>query len=400
MTTPSRPGAQTMPDAQPPAPLWLLALITLSGTMAIHIFVPALPLVVEAFGTTATAAQMTLSAYIIGLALVQVVCGPVADHFGRRPVLIAGMLIYALAGGAAFLSPNIETLIIARFFEAVGGGSGLVLGRAMVRDGSTQEEAAKKLSLMNLMVMLGPGLSPLIGGVLAAATGWRSIFLVLCALGLLNLSLIWRGLPAKPRSHDRNWKSVIRNQVQLVRSPRFLGYSIGGGFATASIYAYIGAAPFIFVDQLHRPGGEVAVWLALNFVGVWLGSLTASRLAGRIRMERLLVAGNLTSCLGAVLFLLATATGVLNVPLIVLPMLVLSYGAGLASPMAMSGALNVNPAATGSASGLYGSAQMMVGALCNTLSGIGGNPALAAALTLTGAGIVAQLSFWIARRSR
>ncbi len=386
--------------APAPAPLWLLAMLTLGGTMAIHIFVPALPMVAAAFGTTAGAAQMTLSAYVVGLALAQVVYGPIADCFGRRPVLIAGMVIYALAGATAFLAPTIEMLIVARFFEAIGGGSGLVLGRAMLRDGHSHEEAARKLSLMNLMVMVGPGLSPLVGALLAEATGWRSIFLVLCALGLVNLLLVWRRLPHGPDLHGRDLGRVMRSYAGLLGSRRFLGYAIGGGFATTAIYAYLGAAPFIFVDQLHRPASEVAFYLAFNVLGVWFGSLAASRLAGRIRMGRLMVAGNLISCLGAVLFLLAVLSGTLSVALAILPMLVLSFGAGLASPMALSEALSLDPAASGSASGLYGFIQMVIGAACAALSGIGGNPALAAALVLTAAGILAQLSFHIAHRSR
>ncbi|SDW90044.1 MFS transporter, DHA1 family, bicyclomycin/chloramphenicol resistance protein [Celeribacter indicus] len=391
--------SETAPSARAPAPLWLLALLTLSGTMAIHIFVPALPRVVDAFGTTAGGAQMTLSAYIVGLALAQIVYGPVADRYGRRPVLVAGMFIYALSGLVAFLSPTIELLIAARFFEAIGGGSGLVLGRAMVRDGNSHEAAAKKLSLMNLIVMTGPGISPLVGAGLSAVTGWRSIFLLLCLLGLANLLLVWRRLPRGPEAEGRDLRVVMGNYLRLLRSRGFLGYAIGGSFATTALYAYIGAAPFIFVDQLHRPEGEIAAYLAFNILGAWFGSLTANRLAGRIRTGRLMVTGNLISCLGALLFLLVVLTGGLGVALTVLLMLLFSYGAGIASPMALSEALNLNPAATGSASGLYGCMQMVIGALCAALSGIGGNPALSAALVLAAAGLLAQLSFLIAQRS-
>ncbi|MFT4191487.1 MAG: multidrug effflux MFS transporter [Comamonas sp.] len=400
MTSSTHAGPEIAPARQTPAPLWLLALLTFCGTAAIHIFVPALPQVVQAFGTTASAARMTLSAYIIGLALAQIIYGPVADYFGRRPVLIAGMAIYAVAGAVAFLAPTIQVLIAARFFEAMGGGSGLVLGRAMVRDGSRHDEAAKRLSLMNLIVLVGPGISPLIGAGLAAATGWRSIFLVLCLLGLLNLALVWKRLPRSTRAADMRPKAVMRNYLALLRSRRFQGYALGGGFATTAIYAYVGAAPFIFVEQLHRPAVEVAGYLAFNILGVWFGSLMASRLAGRIPLERLLIAGNLLSGLGAVAFLLVVLGGLLNVPITVLLMLVVSYGAGLASPMALTLALSQNPAATGSASGLYGFVQMVVGAFCAAASGLGGDPARAAAVVLTGSGLVAQLSFWIAQHSR
>ncbi|WP_026155456.1 multidrug effflux MFS transporter [Paracoccus sp. N5] len=382
----------------PVAPLWMLALLTLSGTLAMHIFVPALPLVVESFGTTTSAAQLTLSAYIVGLSLAQIAYGPIADRFGRRPVLVAGMVIYAAAGISAFFASTIGSLIVARFFEALGGGAGLVLGRAMVRDGNSGAEAARKLSLMNLMVMAGPGLSPLIGAMLAAVTGWRSIFAVLCLLGLVNLALIWTRLPKTAAGEGRDMGVVMRSYGAMLKSRGFLGYAIGGGLATTAVYAFIAAAPFIFIDQLHRPAGEVGLYLALNIVGTWLGSLTASRLAGRVRMGRLLVQGNLLSCLGAAIFLAVVLGGHLTVASAILPMMLLSFGAGIASPMALSEALSIDPAAAGSASGLYGFAQMAIGAICAALSGIGSNPALSAGIVLLSAGALAQLAFWIAQR--
>jgi MFS transporter, DHA1 family, multidrug resistance protein len=391
-------------QAMPPrpvrrAPLWLLALITFSGTMAMHIFVPALPFAAADLGTSAASTQLTLSFYIIGLALGQLVYGPISDHFGRRPVLIVGMALYALAGLGAMLSPTIHTLIAARLFQALGGCAGLVLGRAIVRDNASGGDAAKKLSLMNLILMVGPGLSPLLGSALATTAGWRSIFVVLCALGVVNLVLTWRLLPESSGGQGYDMLTVLRGYSHLLKSRRFLGYAIGGGCATTSLYAFIGAAPFIFVGQLHRPAHEVGYYLALNIAGAWFGSLTASHLIGKASTGRLMVLGNLLSCASATVFLLAVVSGSLTVPLTVLPMLVLTYGAGIASPTALAEALSVNPRVAGSASGLYGFAQMGIGAACTALAGVGESPALAAGIVLLVAGMLAQLSFWTAQRA-
>jgi len=152
-------------------PLWMLALITLSGTLALHIFVPALPDAGAELGASAGSMQLTLSFYIGGLALGQLIYGPVSDHFGRRPVLIGGMVVYALAGFAALLAPTVRMLIAARLLQALGGCAGLVLGRAIVRDSASGGDAARKLSLMNMMVIVGPGLAPLIGSGLALIAG-------------------------------------------------------------------------------------------------------------------------------------------------------------------------------------------------------------------------------------
>jgi DHA1 family bicyclomycin/chloramphenicol resistance-like MFS transporter len=387
------------PDPVPRAPLWLLALITFTGTMAMHIFVPALPAVAADFDASPGTVQMTLSFYIVGLALGQLVYGPISDRFGRRPVLILGTVVYTLAGVVAMLAPTIGTLITARLFQALGGCAGLVLGRAIVRDNASGGDAARNLSLMNLMTMVGPGLSPLVGAGLVATTGWRSIFVALCALGVANLLVIWRRLAESGGGRGQDTVTVLRNYVQLLRSRRFISYAVGGSCATTAFYAFVGAAPFIFVHQLGRPAHEVGVYLALNIVGVWLGSFTASRLVKKVPIGRLLVLGNLLSCAGAAIFLIAVLSGALSVPLTLLPILVLTYGAGIASPMALTEALSINPQVAGSASGLYGFAQMGIGAVCTSLAGIGDNPALATGIVLLSAGLLAQLSFWTARRA-
>lgn len=381
------------------APLWLLALITFSGTMAMHVFIPALPQAGAELGATAGSMQQTVSVYILGLAAGQLVYGPLSDHFGRRPVLIGGMLVYAASGLAAALAPTVHALILARACQALGGCAGMVLGRAIVRDGATPAEAAKRLALMNLMVTVGPGLAPLIGTALAETAGWRAIFVALALLGVSNLALGWRLVPESSGGSAQGLHAVLRGYRQLLVSRRFLGFAIGGGCATTAMYAFIGAAPFIFGHQLQRPAHEVGLYLALNILGLWLGSLTASRLVGRVAMRRLMVGGNLVSGLGATAFLAAALGGGLSVPLVVLPMAVFTFGAGLAAPAALTEALGVNPLVAGSASGLYGFAQMTIGAACTALAGLGGNPALAAALVLAGAGVVAQGAFWVALRA-
>ncbi len=376
-------------------PLWLLALITLNGTLAMHIFVPALPAAARDLGGAPSAAQMTLSVYVVGLSIGQLTYGPVSDHFGRRPVLMFGMILYTLASLAALAAPSMSWLIAARLFQAVGGCSGLVLGRAIIRDGAVGEMAARRLSLMNLMTMAGPGLSPLMGSALVAVTGWRSIFALVSLLGLAALALIWRLLP-ETGGHGGNVASVLGNYGRLLKSRGFIGYSIGGGCATTSFYAFVGAAPFIFVDQMHRPASEIGLYLAINIIGIWFGSLTASRLIGRIPMGRLMVVGNLITSVSAATFLGFAAFGALSVVSTLASIMMLCFGAGIASPTALAQALSINPKVPGSASGLYGFIQMIIGAICTALAGVGPNPALAVGVVLFSAGVIAQFSFWLA----
>lgn len=379
--------------------LWLLVLITFSGTLAMHMFVPALPNAARDLGASAAVTQMTISLYIIGLAVGQLIYGPLSDCFGRRPTLMIGLALYTIAGFVATLAPEVHVLVGARLVQALGGCAGLVLGRAMVRDTAGSQDTARRLALMNLMVTVGPGLAPLIGGTLAATLGWRSIFVVLSALGVMNFLLAWRLLPETGRpSGNISVLSLASDYRRLLCSPVFLGFAIGGGCATTSMYAFIAAAPFIFVDQMHQPEQDVGLYLGLLVLGVAAGSALAGRLIGRIAIERLMVGANMISVVGALVFLVIVVTGHMNVSTTIGLMLLFTLGAGMSSPAALTKAVSVNPRIVGSAAGLYGFAQMIIGALCTSLAGLGRNPALAAAVVLAAAGVIGQLAFWAALR--
>jgi DHA1 family bicyclomycin/chloramphenicol resistance-like MFS transporter len=382
------------------APLWLLTLITFSGTLAMHIFVPALPEAARTLGASVGEMQLTMSVYIFGLAVGQLAYGPLSDRFGRRPVLVAGLALYTLAGVAAAMVPDVPSLVVARLLQALGGCAGMVIGRAMVRDANLPQEAARRMATMNLMVVLGPGLAPLLGGALATAFGWRSIFYLLSALGLLNVLFALWLLPESRARTSTGAAALARNYGKLLTSRAFLGFAIGGGCATTSMYAFIGVSPFIFAHQLGRPDYEVGIYPAILMAGVWLGSMLATRLIPHLPIHRLAVWANLVSVAAALVFLGAVLSDNLTVLLAIGPMFVFGMGAGIASPAALTQAISVNPRVIGSASGLYGFSQMGVGALCTALVGLGGNPALAAAIILAVAGVIGQAAFWIALRYR
>ncbi len=387
-------------EPAPRAPLWLLALVVFTATFTMHIFVPALPHAAEDLRAGIPAMQLTVSLYILGLAIGQLVYGPIADRFGRRSTLIGGLFFYTIAGIAAAFAPGVHALIAARLFQAFGGCAGMVIGRAIVRDTAPPGETARRLALMNLMVTVGPALAPLAGGALSVFVGWRSIFVLLAVLGIANALFVWLLLSETGgKGLSPSFRTLARHYRQLIASPAFLGYSIGGGCATTSSYAFVAAAPFIFVNELHRPVHEVGIYIAGLISGIWLGSVLTSRLILKVPLKRLLVGANLLSVVAAAVFLAAVLTETLSVPLVIGAMFIYTVGVGVAAPVALAQAVSVNPHVIGSASGLYGFAQMAVGAICTMLVGIGSHPALATSTVLMGAGIVAQVSFWIALRS-
>src|SRR3984885_1978564 len=379
-------------------PLWLLGLLTFSGPVGMHIFVPALPAAAKDLHATPAALELTISLYILGLAVGQLIYGPASDRFGRRPVLLVGLSIFTIASIAGLFAPNTHTLVLARFFQAVGGCSELVLARAIIRDTSQAHEAARRLALTNLLVTAGPAVAPLIGAGLSSLWGWRTILMGLSALGGANFMLAWRILPeTRPEALFVSASRYARDYFGLLRSRQFLGYAIGGGCATTSLYAFIACAPFIFVDRLHIPVASVGLYLALLVSGLWLGSLLASQLIARFSLTRFVVAANAISVVAAASFLGLLLIDRATLVGIIATMFVFGVGVGAAAPAALVQAISVNPRVTGTASGLYGSIQMAVGAALVALAGLGANPALASALVLLGAGVVAQASFWVAR---
>lgn len=383
-------------------PLWLLAMVTISGTLAMHMFVPALPDAAHAFGVSSAAVQAAISVYIVGLAVGQLVYGPLSDALGRRPMLLAGLLLYALGSVAAMLAPTVQLLIVARLFQALGGCAGLALGRAMVRDTNAPHEAVRALALLNLMMMVGPGMAPLIGSGLVTLGGWRAVFLALSVAALITLALAWRQIPETGTPTGQvNMGRLLRSYVLLLRSSRFLGYAVGGGCATTSAYAFIAAAPFIITGQLGRPVRDVGVALAIIMLGMALGNALTRQWAQRVRLNWLLLGGNALSVVCALVFLVLEWWGWLTLTSAVGLMLLYVLGAGLASPAAMAKVLSVAPHQVGAAAGLYGFTQMALGALFTFLVGWGENPALAASCVLLGAALAGQFCLRLAcRRER
>jgi DHA1 family bicyclomycin/chloramphenicol resistance-like MFS transporter len=382
---------RSLPTAK--APLWLLVLVTISGTLAMHMFVPALPAAAATFGVGSAAMQTAISVYILGLAAGQLIYGPLSDGLGRRPMLLVGLGLYTLAGLAAALAPSAHVLVGARLFQALGGCAGLALGRAMVRDTSNSEDAVRDLALLNLMIMVGPGLAPLIGSLLADHFGWRSIFVLLAGVGAVTSLFAWRLLPETSRpSGQFSPRALLRDYRRLLRHRAFLGFALGGGCTTTSVYAFIAAAPFIFTTQLQRPLHEVGFYLGMLIIGMSLGNALTRRLVRTLDVERLLLTGNGLCLVCAAGFVGLVLAGELSVPLVIGLMFLYTLGAGLASPAALTKALSVDDHLIGSAAGAYGFTQMIIGAACTTAAGIGSNPALSAAAVLLAASCIGQLA--------
>jgi DHA1 family bicyclomycin/chloramphenicol resistance-like MFS transporter len=381
------------PAAPPPTrpPLWLLVAVTASGTLAMHMLVPALPMVARDLAVSTGSVQLTITAYVAGLAAGQLLYGPISDRVGRRPALIAALLLYALGGLAAAVAQNLGFLVAARILQALGGCGGLVLGRAIVRDVTGAEQAAAQLALLNLAVSAAPALSPIVGSWLALTVGWRAIFVLLAASGAATLVLAALTIPETARTSGSG--QVLRSYPRLLAVPAFRWYALGGACLTTSMYAFLTTSPFIFTQTLHRPAGEVGIYYLLLFSGVSIGSLIANRAVRRVSPVRLLRGASLVATMSAATFLAAAATGRLTLGLTLVSLLVFAASAGTASPMALTGAVSVRRDAIGAASGLYGFWQMSYGALCTLVVSLWhDNPPLSAGTVLLGSAVLGLFS--------
>lgn len=349
------------------APFPLIAAVTACGTLGMHLIIPALPATAQSLGVSVGTVQLTITLYLIGLAIGQLLYGPISDRFGRRPVLLAGLTLFTVAGLATSVAPNAWTLVIARVLQSIGACSGLVLGRAMVRDSATPDRAAAQLALLTMVMSAAPAIAPVLGGYATAWFGWRAAFALLAVVGALTLAVAVPLLPETNALQGSARASLLLGSLRLFRSRAFCGFVLGGACTTTSFYAFMAASPFILVNLLHQPAERVGLYYLLLMAGVAAGSLSANRLAGRIRTPVALRVANSIAIAGSACFMAANLAGWLNVVSVIAPVVLFMIGAGMASPFALSGAVSVNPHMIGAASGLYGFTQMAYGALCTVV---------------------------------
>jgi MFS transporter, DHA1 family, multidrug resistance protein len=269
------------------------------------------------------------------------------------------------------------------------------MGRAIVRDSAAAGQAASRMALLTMVQSLAPGLGPAAGGFLGAWFGWRSIFVALVVLGVTTFAGVWLTLPETAASRGIAGSGrMLGSYLVLLRSRAYRGYMFGGAFTSTSFYAYLTASPFIFTQMLHRPGTEVGLYYLAVISGVPMGSFAVSRLASRMRLNLLLRMRSAIAVLGAALFFVAAATGMINLVTVLLPMIIFSIGVGASGPVAVTSAISTDPQMIGAASGLYGFTQMANGALCTLAVGFfPANPALSAASVLLAGILLGQFFF-------
>jgi DHA1 family bicyclomycin/chloramphenicol resistance-like MFS transporter len=365
-------------------------------------YLPAFPALARSLGATPGAVQATLSAYLVGLALGQAVYGPLADRLGRRPPLVAGLLLYTLAAAGCALAPRIELLIALRFVQALGGSACLVIPRAIVRDRFEPHASARVFSQLMLVIGAAPILAPLAGGQIAALVGWRGIFALLAVAGAAGLLVTLVALPETrpPEVGPRASGGGIADYGRLLTDRRFLGFSLCAGLAMAGMFAYISESPFVLIE-LHGIPAQAYGWVfGSNAAALIAASQVNAALVGRWRPDVVLVPALIASAgLG---LLLVPAAGS-SVPLVLLlALLFLSMGSrGFIQPNAVACALAPHARRAGSASALFGVLQFGGATAASVAVGVlHDGTARPMALVMAGAGVLGLAVYLALARGR
>ena len=352
--------------------LALLIAMTGVGSLSLNILVPAIPSMVAKFATEPANVQLAVSLYLLGLAVAQLIFGPLSDRFGRRPVVLAGLALATVASTAAIFAANIASLITARVVQSLGASTGQTIGRAIIRDLYDRDQAASMIGLVTSVVVLMPMAAPLIGGILDTLFGWESIFVFTT---ILSLTVFVWAVIALPETRKGSTAPGERGHFRadlaaLASSPRFFGYALCAGLGSAPFFSFLGGAPHVVVSMLGRTSAEYGLWFFVPSVGFMAGNFAVSRLTARFGINALIWWGVVLTIVGCLINVLVyVAIPGWDMATIFLPQIMIGFGNGLLLPTSVAGAVSIRPQVAGTASGMTGFIQMAIGAAAAQLGG-------------------------------
>ncbi len=349
--------------ASPRVPYGILIAMSAIGPLAMNMFVPSMPGLQATFNVSSGVVQMTLTVYLAGLAVCQLIYGPLSDRFGRRPMLLVGMAMFVAASIACALATSIEMLIVARGFQAVGGAAGMILSRAIVRDLFSREQSASVLGYITMAWVLAPMVAPIIGGTLDQWFSFRAGFWLLACIGSLVFLAVYARLRETNLSlqHDA---SIIRTTlyVTLLKNKAFRGYAATVTYGSAVFFCYLAVAPFIMVTVRGYSPIDYGTWFVCSGLGYMGGNFASGRYSTRLGNDHMIRIGNLVTLAGALLLLGFALAGFTHPATLFLPMALCAFGNGLTIPNGLTAAISVDPKNIGSGAGLTGFLQVALGA--------------------------------------
>ena len=371
----------------------VLGFLIALGPLTIDMYLPSLPTITTDLQTTAAAVQLTLTGTLAGLALGQLLVGPVSDAIGRRTPLLFGVGVHILASLLCVIAPNLAVLGTLRVLQGLGAAAAAVVAMAIVRDLFTGLPAATLLSRLMLVMGAAPILAPTLGGIVLSWTSWRGVFVVLTLFGVAILTVTALALPETLPVESRRSGGVlgtIRDYGRLFTDRVYLGLIVVAGLAMAAMFAYVSGSSFVFQEQYGLSEQQFGFVFGAGAVGLITATQLNVRLLARWSPAQILVSALLGGAAAGAVLLLFAATGFGGLPGVLIPLWLVLASAGLALPNAPALALSRHGEAAGTAAALLGAVQFGIGALAAPLVGVLGTGAVAMAVVIA-AGMLASV---------
>lgn len=353
-------------------PGWLILMgaLTAIGPVSIDMYLPAFPAIAAGLGVPSSDVERTLAAYLLGMASAQLIYGPLADRFGRKPPLYGALILYILASAGCALAPNVEFLTVCRVFQAMGGAAGMVIPRAVVRDHYGTQDAARALSMLMLIMGIAPILAPVLGSLILSWAGWRGIFITITLMGALLLWTLSKVMVESLAPENRvtlSWGNILRTYAGLLRHRRYMAFALSGGFASATLFGYIVGSPRLFIEHFGVSPQTYGLLFGMNAVSLILGSQVSARLLKTHSPMKILpwaLAGLMTAGLLALLW---AVSGYATLSSVMGCMLLFMFCHGFVGPNTGALALSDQGHQLGSASAMMGTFSISCGALAGLL---------------------------------
>ena len=372
----------------------VLGFLIALGPLAIDMYLPSLPTITDDLQSTAAAVQLTLTGTLAGLALGQLLIGPVSDAVGRRAPLLAGVAVHILASVLCVIAPNLAVLGTLRVLQGLGAAAAAVVAMAIVRDLFTGYQAAKLLSRLMLVMGAAPILAPTLGSITLTWTSWRGVFVVLALFGVAILTTTALALPETlPRERRRNGGVIgtVRDYGKLFTDRAYLGLILVAGLAMAALFAYVSGSSFVFQEQYGLSEQSFGFVFGAGAVGLITATQLNVRLLRRWTPSQILISALAGGAVAGLVLLVFAITDFGGLVGILVPLWLVLASAGLALPNAPALALSRHGEAAGTAAALLGAVQFGVGALAAPLVGVFGNGAVGMALVIAGGMVAANV---------
>jgi len=347
-----------------------LVSITFIGPLSIHLFIPAMPAVKEAFAVSTGMAQLTLSLGMLSMAFFTIAYGGLSDRFGRKRVLLSGLVLFTCGAASCMVAANLPMLLAGRILQGAGAGCGVVLARAIARDVYGPDRVAQVIAYLTAAYVLGPMFAPPIGGHLTVLFGWRALFVLASVVGLVVILAVACAVPETRARNAGAPRGVLAGYKALLRRRRFVGFMLQPGMMSAAFYTQATAASFLAAEQLGADADRIGLWFFAFPVGFMAGSFISGRIGANRSIEFMTILGGVIGVANGALLAGWLYFGGVSMAALYIPGMFVSLAQGLSMPYAQAGAMAVDTELAGSASGAVVFSQLFWPAALQQITGL------------------------------